>query len=155
MYNENDVDNNNNNGLILATRNGKVDIIKMLLKKGININHQNNLGYTALMYASYNFYDCIDNNYEIMKILLENDADMYIKNNRNLTTFNDRYCCIESLKILILNGYDYTREIVEYRIDDIKKIIESDDYKKYINIKSSNIFSLIVLISDKYYNVKN
>ncbi len=43
------------------------------------IDHQDNLGYTALMYAS------INGHVEIAKLLLENGADPTIKNNDGKT----------------------------------------------------------------------
>jgi ankyrin repeat protein len=47
----NELNNNNENALIIATKVGCVDCVKLLLKYHINVNQQDNLGNTALHYA--------------------------------------------------------------------------------------------------------
>ena len=59
-----------------------LEIIKLMIRKGSKTNNQDSHGYTALMI-------CFESNnnvlikYDIIKILLDNKADVYIKNNNN------------------------------------------------------------------------
>ena len=63
------------------------EIIKLLIRKGSQINHKNRYCETALM-------NCFDNNsnelirYDLIKILLDNKADIYIKNYSNKNILN-------------------------------------------------------------------
>ena len=59
-----------------------LEIIKLIIRKGSKINYQDRDGYTALMI-------CFESNnnilikYDIIKILLDNKADIYLKNENN------------------------------------------------------------------------
>ncbi len=64
----------NDNLLIASARNNNVELVKLLIDKGVNINYQNNDGFTALMRAlQYN-------NYDIAKLLIESGANIKLKN---------------------------------------------------------------------------
>jgi len=70
-------DYNKNSPLIEACSFGEtldmgnyLEIIKLLLSRGANINHKNNISWTALMYA------CDYGHIEIVKLLLDNEADI-------------------------------------------------------------------------------
>ena len=68
--------------LIWASRNGRTEIVKMLLSHGVDVNVKNNCNYTALMFASR--YDHI----EIVKVLP--DEELYIKNESNEKLFDSQ-----------------------------------------------------------------
>jgi ankyrin repeat protein len=61
---------NLNDLLIDASKYGHIEIVKLLLEKGANINHKNCKNYTALIQASYNGH------IEIVKLLLEKGANI-------------------------------------------------------------------------------
>ena len=56
--------------LYYACRMGHINIAKLLIKKGADINKPNNKGYTPLSVA------CVTNNYELGKLLLESGVDI-------------------------------------------------------------------------------
>ena len=68
--------------LIYATSNNKIEIVKLLLNVGADIDKQNNRGNTALTVAAYN------NNREIVEILLDYGADEFILNNKNKSFYD-------------------------------------------------------------------
>ncbi len=70
-------DFNGNTSLIRATYNNNIEIVKLLLNAGADIDNQNNDGYTALIYAAYK------NNKEIIELLIEYYADEFILNYEN------------------------------------------------------------------------
>lgn len=53
-----------------ASKNGSLDIIRLLLDKGTNINETNNLGLTPLYYATLFYRE------EIVKELLKHNVDL-------------------------------------------------------------------------------
>ncbi|AFB20901.1 ankyrin repeat domain-containing protein [Rickettsia canadensis] len=63
--------------VILDSSENDTELITCLIKNGININHQNSLGNTALLTSGY---------LSVVRILLENGADINIKNNENITS---------------------------------------------------------------------
>ena len=62
--------------------NTHTNIDKLLNKEGININYQNELGFTPLMYA------CVNNNMDALEILLNHGARLDIKTNTGLTALD-------------------------------------------------------------------
>jgi len=65
----------NENALILATKSGCIEAVKVLLKYKIDVNHQDNLGNTALHYA-------VDlNDSYVTALLTSRKANASIKNN--------------------------------------------------------------------------
>ena len=64
-----------------ATTYDDFEIIKLLIKKGIEINYKNNNSKTLLMmcYESENHKKIFE--YELIKLLLDNKADIYVKDN--------------------------------------------------------------------------
>jgi ankyrin repeat protein len=69
------------NGLIPAAEKGHLDNVKLLLQDGrVNINHQNNYGYTALIEAVA-LKDGSALYQEIIKVLLEAGADKNLRDN--------------------------------------------------------------------------
>ncbi|ORX75233.1 ankyrin, partial [Anaeromyces robustus] len=79
--------------LIISVKSGNKSSVEKLLKSGINVYQQDNMGNTSLHYA-------IElNDLEIIKILISNHADMNIKNNEGFSSL-DRANEIGDKKIL-------------------------------------------------------
>ena len=87
--NVNNIDDYGKTSLMLIVTNSStydhIEIIKLLIRKGVKINRKTNDSDTALMLCFYSNY----NNQiklEIIKLLLDNKADIYIKDyfNRNI-----------------------------------------------------------------------
>ena len=85
--------------LIHAVRNNLIDIYKILIAKGAEVNIPNSEGSTPLMCT---------NNIEIVKDLIKNGADVNIKNKNGETALSLKYTNkdIEFIKCLIENGAD-------------------------------------------------
>jgi len=86
-----------NTALVVASKYGYTEIVKLLLEAGADVNVKNKDGETALMKASYNGYT------EIVKMLIDAGADVNIK---------DRY---GTTALMLASLYGYT-EIVELLI---------------------------------------
>ncbi len=69
--------------LMIASFRTNQELIELLLTNGANINHQNNFGATALMYSLNHIY--IDGQIETVKRLLENGADLNLKDKKGDT----------------------------------------------------------------------
>lgn len=67
-------DNDKQTALMIACKEGHFEIVKLLLEKEANVNHQSNYGWTALMLA------CEKGNIKIVKLLLEKKAQINLKN---------------------------------------------------------------------------
>jgi len=78
----NEVNSKNENALIMACKVNQLKSVDILLKNGININHQDHLGNTALHYAID-----IRAQYLIHK-LMEKQPDIHIKNNEGKSAFD-------------------------------------------------------------------
>jgi len=75
----NSVNSKNENALIIATKLNRQKSVLSLIQHKIDINHQDNLGNTALYYA-------IDsNNVDLIKLFVSNHADKTIKNNDGIS----------------------------------------------------------------------
>ena len=68
-------DKNKNSALHMASANSNLDIMRMILKAGIQVDLQNESGNTPLHWAAMN------NNIEGVKLLVEYNSDIKIKNN--------------------------------------------------------------------------
>jgi pimeloyl-ACP methyl ester carboxylesterase/CheY-like chemotaxis protein len=71
-----------NNMLCLACQNGNTKVVKYLIAKGSNMNHQNKAGQTPAHFAvAYKFFD-------LSKWMFENGADDTIENKFSLTPYD-------------------------------------------------------------------
>ncbi|MCL4361315.1 ankyrin repeat domain-containing protein [Candidatus Dependentiae bacterium] len=68
--------------LAIGSKSPPIDLIKLLIKKGAEINEKNNGKQTALIYAS------IEGTTEIAKLLLDAGADVYAQDNLNFTALD-------------------------------------------------------------------
>ena len=64
----------------MAARDGNLDVVKLLLGKGAQVNAKTQTGATALMYASF-----LPENDEVVKMLLDKGADVHIKAKNDVT----------------------------------------------------------------------
>ena len=68
--------------LIFAVEYNNIEMVKLLLNAGANIDKQDDQGYTALIRAAYN------NNREIVELLLDYYADEFILNDNNKSFYD-------------------------------------------------------------------
>uniref|UniRef100_A0A1X7SJI4 Uncharacterized protein n=1 Tax=Amphimedon queenslandica TaxID=400682 RepID=A0A1X7SJI4_AMPQE len=61
--------------LIAAAREGNCDVAELLLKKGADPSHSNDIGYTALIEAAERGH------WDILQLLINNGADLNTANN--------------------------------------------------------------------------
>ena len=65
--------------LMQESKRGNIDIVRMLIEKGADVNVQNKNGTTPLMFASF------DGHTEVARMLIENGADVNIKSDNGKT----------------------------------------------------------------------
>ncbi len=80
-----------------TVRNYSVDLVKLLINFGLNVNAQNNEGATALHFA------CKNNNYEVVKLLIDNGANVNIESlvTKQISLYTTS--CVKIIKLLIEN----------------------------------------------------
>lgn len=112
----NNINDKNKEGwtaLMLAARNSKVvgiEIVKLLLDRGADVNLQNNEKYTALMMAAMN--SNTDSNIETVKLLLDKGADVNLVEFLGWTALmmaarsSNKESNIETVKLLLEYGAD-------------------------------------------------
>ena len=142
--------------LIYVSISNQIEIAKLLLNAGADVNIQNNTGSTALIYAAYN------NNIEIIKLLLNSDADIDKQNSAGRTA-------------LMSAAYNNNREIIEllldYYADEFTLDYNNKSFYDYLNDENKQYFtqkypnSVYNAISHNYkksftefiknYNIKN
>ena len=106
------------NSLMDACKNGDLETVKQLLKKGVNINACNytdrtaylqDVGQTALMKA------CEHGQLEIVELLLENGADVNAKSQiRTALIYASLYGHTNVVKLLIERGADVNDQVKSY-----------------------------------------
>lgn len=89
--------------LMVAAANGSVREVENLIAQGVDVNAQNRLGATALMYAIY-----YSGSVDVARILVENGADVNTKDVYGLTALmHAAYSGKEDLVVLLMeNGAD-------------------------------------------------
>ena len=90
------------NALLIASRNGQLEKVKLILELGANISQTQNKGHTALMLASERGYD------EVVALLLSNGADIVARDNNGRTALMSasEYGHNEVVALLLSNGSD-------------------------------------------------
>lgn len=159
-YNTSDLVNNNFkegsfylSPLMIAARDGKLDCLIELIKKGAKLNSQKESGLSALMLASYN------NNPMCVQKLIEVGADLYLKNNADMTALDlareaKGAQCIELLEnamkpkvkntLAEYSKIDLLRALIEKELNgfDIMCIVNINEDTKYSNCKSEMILTI-------------
>lgn len=95
-----DIPNLNNSTPLMLASLKYLNLVKILLEYNAQVNLQNDLGYTALIYACYN------NNEEVVRLLLQNNADVNICDRNGWTALHwcvARGSSAEILRILLAN----------------------------------------------------
>ncbi|MCB1144700.1 MAG: ankyrin repeat domain-containing protein, partial [Leptospiraceae bacterium] len=89
--------------LIIASGNGKIEIVKFLIQNNADVNSRSTYGDSPLHYAS------INGHLEIVKILIQNNANINAKNNLDQTSLHAsvKGGQLEIVKILIKSNVDY------------------------------------------------
>lgn len=110
--------------LMIATAQNRIDIVKKLIKKEVNLNHQDDNGYTALMIAAENNY------YDILLRLIKSNADLNIrnKNDQSATTlafYNNHIYCLYAL--LSNNAFLSINNLYELQDFEDTKIYSSNN----------------------------
>lgn len=159
--NKNDNDNKNkkdyinmkdNNGmtalmeaLMEASNNYDINIVKLLIENGADVNTQNILGNTALIMSCKTRYD----NCGIIELLLNNGADIMIQNKNDETALMVA-SNLEKLKLL-LNYYCEINKLVD---NNGKNSIREQQFMKeyFINLQNIQGKNALMLNSDDNYD---
>lgn len=115
------------NDIISATKNNDIELVKTLIKSS-NVDYKDKNHKSAIFYAVEN------SNIEILDLLINNGANVYMKDDRGLTIFH--YVALSGDKILI--DYFFNRKKFNVDIKNIKKDV------KDINIKDDRILLNII-----------
>jgi ankyrin repeat protein len=97
--------------LMIASQDKQLEMVKLLVENGANINIENEYNYSALMYAIYS------GKLKIVKYLVEHGADINIKG-------------IDNYKPLSLASHYGNLDIVKYLIEVNKDNYTNIDYKE-------------------------
>ncbi|ORX44868.1 ankyrin [Piromyces finnis] len=154
--------------LIIATKLGRIEIVKTLLRLGADVDHQDNLGNTALYYA-------VDlKNIHSISILTFYKANLYKKNNRNVSPwdmiqqFPDKQKILDSIsnapsyfslypkKKHIISSNSLSNLIHEKRTKHNKKEKKNKTYYNNISeIKYQSTIEFEMNINQKYKPLQN
>lgn len=93
------IDKNGWTPLIIASFNGSIEMVKLLIKYGANVNGTNLNGTTILMYAKDSFLKT--KNLSIIKILIENKANISAKDiyGKRINDYTQNSILIKHLKV--------------------------------------------------------
>lgn len=111
--------NNNINGytpLMVACNYEKITVIEKLLKYNVDVNKQDNNGHTVLMKMCYKSEN--ETNKKIIKLLLDNEANIHQTDNEQWTTFMHACYTLNTYIINMLLAYNVN---VNYKTDSIIK----------------------------------
>ena len=80
-----------------ASKSGNLEVVKVLLKSGADVNVKDNWGWTPLM------WECSYGHLEVVKFLLKNGADVNVKSNYGSTPLVAacRYGHLEVAKVIL------------------------------------------------------
>jgi ankyrin repeat protein len=133
--------------LFFCIKFNNLGMFKFLIKNNVDINFQNSYGLTPLMFCIINNYDNDDYNIDYIKILIENNANIFIKDKKEKTAFghynyfysitNNKNNYIEENKEIINlinteNDDQYIKKYIKNMID--KKIFDTTNINKFFYI---------------------
>jgi ankyrin repeat protein len=111
---------NNQTALHLAANNGNLELVKLLIEKGADVNAKTNDDATPLHVAANN------DNLELVKLLIENDADVNAKTNKGATP----------LHMAAVNGhFDIAKLLIE---NDAKVNEKTNDDATPLHVAANN-----------------
>ena len=115
------------NDIISATRNNNLKLVEELIKS-CNIYYKDRNHKSAIFYA-------VDNcNIEILDLLIDNGANLYIRDDRGLTIFH--YIILNENNILI--DYFINKKKIIFNIEKVKEEV------KDIKVKDDRVFLNII-----------
>jgi hypothetical protein len=123
------LDINDTNALIVAAKNGYLNLVEELIKKGADVNHKDQFGYTALVYAAQN------QNLDVFNFLLPKS---------NLVELFELYQNIKLDNSYLGLTQQYQKLIIEYVLKNLSETPEeahltSDQYIKIADIKELSL----------------
>ena len=146
--------------LYIAARNGYYDLVKYLIEIGADINEIQSTGSTPLHAASYFGHE------SVVKLLLENGSNPYIKNSYNIYPVQEAYN--DKIKNLIISYLDdkifglYFDLLEEGLVTHCLPIIKDGKIicykfkcKSDFNHKYNKYFSVVAWHGTKYKNLKS
>jgi len=135
----NEVNNRNENALIIAVKSSHSEAVAKLLECGINVNQQDYIGNTALYYA-------IDlKNFNYVKLLMDNHADINIRNIEGKSPLNYAHELGEKTIINILNNPESV---------DKEAIFPTEKNSAYLRYKQEMDEYLYPCIQNNYSKIK-
>ena len=128
MENNSDVNKKNIYGqtlLIITSRMGDIDFVKLLILYHAKINEQDMNGMTALMSAS------IEGHFEIVKLLLQNNADVHLQTKKDKSTALELSFGKSEEVFLLLKEYGAipNRELQLHNTPTLSEVIKSEQQK--------------------------
>ena len=123
-YNVANLDERVDNGgtaLIVASREGAIDIVQDLLANGVNINLKNNDGNNALWFA------CFGNNLNLMELLINAGIDLDNQNDNGVTVL--MYAAssgkTDAVKLLLEKGANHhLKNLDDFRAIEFASTVE-------------------------------
>jgi len=135
----NNINNDNENALIIASANGNMDIINLLLSRHIDFNHVKNNGDSALTVA------CKQQNLEIVNRLLEIDGiDVDPINNEGDSPF---LISCQNNNISLIKAFTKHRKSINFNVKNFK-----EDFPLYNAVYFNNV-ELIKLLLEENVNM--
>ena len=123
-YNVANLDERVDNGgtaLIVASREGAIDIVQDLLANGVNINLKNNDGNNALWFA------CFGNHFTLMQLLVNAGIDLDNQNDNGVTVLMYAASAgkTDGVKLLLKAGANpHLRNLDDFRAIDFSSTVE-------------------------------
>lgn len=158
-----DIGYGNNTALMIICKqrhNQKLlQLAKVLIENGININHKNNNGQTALHLAT------IYENFNIIKLLIDNNVNAFIEDNNQMMpifTSIDRSYSITKLLLEFMddpnvtsNGYSLLYKVIDRnRIDVLKLLLTNPSLDLYYNNNGIFAIDYAIMKSASGYTIK-
>ena len=150
LYYNNYIDYKNERGMTALmlvcrnpNRNSSLEIAKLLIENGPNVNLQDKYGFTALMLY------CINGSNDLVKLLIENGANVNLKNTDGWTALmclmvlNNKKNLLELIELLILNGTDIN-SVDEYGNNSLMIFCQELNVDKCDVDLSLNIVKLLI-----------